>query len=564
MNGTAAADVLLVNGRILTMDPADSVQEAVAVRGQRVLATGRDAAVGALAGPATRVIDLGGKTVIPGIVDAHAHMDREGLKNLSPGLEGVRSIADILAVIRREAAGRPPGEWVVTMPIGDRPHYIGIPGSLAERRYPNRRDLDAVAPDHPVYIRGIWPAWNVPPSVSVTNSRALELAGVTRETRSPDPSVVIERDATGEPTGVFVDHNAYPIVEHTLMRVVPRFTPADRVRALRESMRLYNGVGTTSVCESHGVADEVLRAYKVLWDAQQMTVRARLVLSPAWAPSSDAAAEMGRSAVLFAGSGFGDDMLRVGGVFIQLGGKAHVARACAAELPFTGWAGFVVSHNPPSRFRELVELAAQHEIRVYTVAPAREELEEVLDAFEAVNKRHPIAGRRWALVHARDVDADHVVRLGRLGVVCETIPLTHLWLRGARYVSNPAGAARVVPHVDFLRADLPFALGTDNKPYNPFHTMWAAVTRRDRESGACIGPEQRLTRKQALRAFTMGGAFFAGEETVKGSLERGKLADLAVLSADPLEGPDDGLRELRAHLTMVGGRIVHDDGVIAS
>jgi predicted amidohydrolase YtcJ len=94
--------------------------------------------------------------------------------------------------------------------------------------------------------------------------------------------------------------------------------------------------------------------------------------------------------------------------------------------------------------------------------------------------------------------------------------------------------------------------------------MWAAVTRRDRESGACIGPEQCLTRKQALRAFTMGGAFFAGEETVKGSLERGKLADLAVLSADPLEGPDDGLRELRAHLTMVGGRIVHDDGVIAS
>src|SRR5262245_28119535 len=129
------------------MDPADSVQEAVAERGPRVQALGRAADLRALAGPSTRVIDLRGKTVIPGIVDAHAHMDREGLKSLHPGLEGVRSIADVLAVIRREAAGRPAGEWVVTMPVGDRPNYTGVPGSLAERRYPDRRDLDAVAPD---------------------------------------------------------------------------------------------------------------------------------------------------------------------------------------------------------------------------------------------------------------------------------------------------------------------------------------------------------------------------------------------------------------------------------
>jgi predicted amidohydrolase YtcJ len=200
---------------------------------------------------------------------------------------------------------------------------------------------------------------------------------------------------------------------------------------------------------------------------------------------------------------------------------------------------------------------------VYTVAPARDELEAVLEAFEAVDKEQPLAGRRWALVHARDVDADQLGRLLRLGVVCETIPMTHLWLRGARYVGDPAQAARAVPHADFLRSGMPFALGTDNKPYNPFHTLWAAVTRQERQSGVCVGPEQRLTRAQALRAFTMGGAFFAGEEAAVGSLEPGKLADLAVLTADPLAGPDDGLRDLRAHLTMVGGRIVHDDGTIA-
>jgi predicted amidohydrolase YtcJ len=559
---TQHADVLFHNGRILTIDGADSMHDALAIRGTHIQAVGRHADLHTLAGPATKVLDLHGRTVIPGIIDTHAHMDREGLKNLLPGLEGVRSIADILAVIKREVAHKRPGEWVVTMPIGDRPNYADVLSQLAEGRYPTRWELDSVAPDNPVYIRGIWTPWNVPPAVSIANSRALQLAGIDCHTRPPHRSVVIERDATGEPTGVIVDHNTYPVVDFSLMRVVPRFTHADRLQALRESMRLYNSVGTTTIYEGHGVAPELSQVYKAAWDAGDMTVRSHLVLSPTWRSLREAASDMARWGHSASGYGFGDDMLQWCGYFLQLRGQRHVARLRSAELPFTGWAGFAESYNPAPRFHALLRLAARHNLRVHTLAAGVQELEDVLQAFEAVQAEFPISERRWVLEHVRDITPEQLHRMKRLGVVCETIPLTHLWLRGSTYVGDAARAQRAVPHQDFLQHGIPFGMGTDNKPYNPFHTLWAAVVRQERRTGTVLGPHQCLTRSQALRAFTMGGAYFCGVETQRGSLEAGKLADLAVLSDDPLHVPDGDLPNLHAVLTMVGGRVVYTTGVV--
>jgi hypothetical protein len=556
------ADVLVTNARVLTMDADASIQQAVAIRGTRIEAVGRSDELHQAVGPETRIIDVQGRTVIPGIIDTHAHMDREGLKNIQPGLEGVRSIADILAVIKREVESRQPGEWVLTMPIGDRPNYADMPGRLAEGRFPTRWELDTVSPDNPVYIRGTWTPWNVPPSVSIANSRALQLAGIDRHTRSPHTTVVIERDAAGEPTGVIADYNTYPVVEFSLMRVVPRFTHRDRVRALRESMRLYNSVGTTTIYEGHGVAPEVLQVYKTVWDAGDMSVRSHLTLSPTWRSLREAASDMARWGHTASGYGFGDDMLRLCGVFIQLRGQRHVARLRSAELPFTGWAGFAESYNPAPRFHALLRLAAQHNLRVHTLAATEPLLEEILQAFEAVHAEFPIAERRWVIEHVRDVSPAQLPRMQRLGVVCETIPLTHLWLRGASYVDDLEREQHTVPHQDFLRYDIPFGMGTDNKPYNPFHTLWAAVTRQERRTGAVIGATQRLTRLQALRAFTVGGAVFCGVEHQRGSLEAGKLADLVVLSDDPFDVSDDHLPDLHADLTLIGGRVVYDSGCL--
>lgn len=552
---SGAPDTILHSGKIVTVDRDDTLQEAIAIRGKHIQAAGTDAEITPTADAATRLLDLHGKTVIPGIVDIHAHLDREGLKSIFPSLEGLGSVEAILQRVKELVDQSNPGEWIVTMPVGDPPNYADIPQSLAEGRFPNRRDLDSVAPDNPVYIKGIWTPWNVPPSVSIANSAALQLAGINRDTPSPDSSVTIEKDETGEPTGVFADTGRYPSVEFTLMKVVPRFTMAQRVEALKESMRLYNSVGTTGTYEGHGVAPEVLQAYKEVWDSGQMTARANLTVSPHWPSATAAAREMESWGHSFSGPGFGDEFLRVSGYFIQYGGNRYTAEARSSQLPYTGWAGFIQSRHSPELFQETVRLAAENNIRVNTLV--REPLEEVLTVFAEVDRQFPLKGRRWTLAHVLHTSDAQLDLINRLGLLVETIPLTELWLRGGPYLSDPALADSAVAHRRYLERGVDFSFGTDNKPYNPFATLWAAVARRERVTDQVLGPGQRLSRLEALRAFTVGGAGFSFDEGRRGSLEPGKLADLAVLSDDLLEVPEEEIPRLTSLLTMLGGRIVH-------
>ncbi len=552
------ADLILHGGKVLTVDANDSVQQAVAISGNTLHAVGSDHDVMGLAGRDTTLIDLQGRTLIPGIIDIHAHMDREGLKRLHPSLEGARSIDDILAVVKHQVAQKRPGEWVVTMPVGDPPNYADMPGNLLEGRFPTRWELDQVAPNNPVYIRGIWTPCNVPPSVSIANSMALQLAGIDRQTLTPDSSVTIERDSGAEPNGIFIDSARFPSVEFTLMKVVPRFTHADRVNALRESMKLYNSVGTTGTYEGHGVAPEVLRVYKELWDAGRMTVRARLVMSPAWQSVSEAAREMERWAHASSGPGFGDDMLNISGYYIQYGGSRYTARARAAELPYTGWAGFSPGYNPLSQFRQLVRLAAKYNLRVNTLV--RDTLDEVLQVFQEVEQEFAISDNRWMIGHVRETRPEQLDRISRLGLVVETIPLTELWLRGGEYLESDDLANTVAAHRDYLEHSVNFGFGTDNKPYSPFETLWSAVARQERKTGKILGPGQRLTRQEALRVFTQSGAYFSFEEHRRGSLEPGKLADLAVLSHDLMSVPEEEIPLIDSLLTIVGGEVVHRSG----
>lgn len=234
-----AADWILANGRILTLDGRAPRAEALAIAGGRIVAVGSTRDLRRWRGPRTRWVDLAGAPVIPGLVDVHAHLDREGLKFLYPSLASCRRVADIQALVRQLALARPPGEWVVTMPVGQPPFYLDVPQCLAEKRMPTRGELDAAAPAHPVYIRGIWGYWNKPPILSVANSLALRLAGVTRDT-IPPKGIDILKDSAGEPTGVFIEHNVIPTLEFTLMKVAPgavvgpgqRLTAHQALRAL--------------------------------------------------------------------------------------------------------------------------------------------------------------------------------------------------------------------------------------------------------------------------------------------------------------------------------------------
>ena len=554
------ADIILHGGKVLTVSNDGSVEQAVAIKGECVQAVGRDRDVLALAGPNTETVNLRGRTVIPGIIDIHAHMDREGLKRIYPSLEGATSISEILGLIERQVAQKSPGDWVTTMPVGDPPNYADMPEYLKERRFPNRWDLDKVSPNNPVYIRGTWTPWNVPPSVGIANSLALKLAGIDRNTQSPDTSVTIERDEMGEPTGILIDTGRFPSIEFTLMKVVPRFTHRQRVAALKESMQLYNAVGTTGTYEGHGVAPEVMRAYKEVWEAREMTVRANLVLSPTWKSVAGAAQEMEQWSYLASGQGFGDAMLRISGYYIHYRGSRYTARARTAELPFTGWAGFAQSYNAPANFRRLVKLAAEHNLRVNTIVA--DCLPEVLEVFLDVHKEIPIDERRWMIGHVVETSSDQLKVIRDLGLIIETIPLTHLWLRGRQYVEKPEVAHQAVAHRDYLDQGIHFGLGTDNKPYSPFPTIWAAVERQERMTNEVLGPSQILTRIEALKAITLGGAYFSFEEDRRGSLETGKLADLAVLSDDYLTVPANDIPALHSVMTIVGGQEVYSTGAL--
>ena len=241
-------DLILHSGKIITLDGSSRLARAISVRSGQVVAVGDDAALLKDAAPTTQLIDLEGRSVLPGFFDAHPHADREGLKARGGiPIAGLHSVADIVDVVKRAAQTTPAGEWIVLMPMGEPPHeYVSRPEQLIDGRFPNRHDLDAVAPDHAAYIRAVWGWWSRRPFPSVANSLALSRAGVTRDTRAPH-NVEIVKDARGEPTGVFLERNFVPVLEYTLFRDLPRFKYSDRLDSVRLGAHAYVASGTTSL-----------------------------------------------------------------------------------------------------------------------------------------------------------------------------------------------------------------------------------------------------------------------------------------------------------------------------
>ncbi len=556
---SAAADLVLLGGQVLTQVPGVPPRQALAVRGGTVLAVGSDAEVMATIGPRTRRIELQGRTVLPGLIDAHAHMEREGLKTLRPSLAHATSVADVLAVVAAEARRVPKGQWIVTMPVGQPPFYFGGPDTLADKRMPTRDELDAAAPDHPVYIPGHFGNWGVPPSHSALNTRALAVHGLDADIEAcPDcAGVQLERDAQGRPTGRIVEHNKRPLLEFALLTRVPAFTFEDRVEGLRRSLPLYHAFGTTSVYEGHGSAPETIAVYRHLWERGELTMRTHLCVSPTWSNAAEARVAMRDWLGYARGRGLGDPLLNISGVYIGLGGEPATAAAARRALPNTGWSGFVEWANSLEDFRDQAWLAAEFDLRLHSVVVDR--LAEVLQVLEAIDARFPLRGRRWVLEHVGHVSDADIRRLAALGVLVTTIPFYMLWKNGfERLRRDGFDAERFVPQRALLEAGIPVAAASDNIPVSLFWSLWSSVTRVERTTGQVLGAGQALSREQALATVTRNGAWLSFEEDRKGTLQPGRFADVAVLDTDPLTAGPDALARTRAVLTLVGGRTVHE------
>jgi predicted amidohydrolase YtcJ len=550
------ADCVLKGGKVLTLDGASTVARAVAIRGDRIASIGNDREALRWVGPETRVIDLAGRVVMPGLTDGHAHLDREGLKGLLPSVSGCRSIRELVARLREVAARTPAGTWIVTMPIGEPPEYQWTASMFEEARLPSRHDLDLASTDHPILIRCAWGYWpGQLPLVSIANSHALELVGIRAGVTSPSKLLTIDLDSHGAPTGIFYENAFQPIAEFTLFRQAPNFTADDRVRTLAASMRLYNAVGTTAVFEGHGAASEVINAYRRINGQGRATVRASLAVSPGWSGASgdDVSAWVVKNAPRLLGRGEGDQWVNVAGAFAELDASPAEARLRARCAPQTGWAGFYYDAGlPRDALLRFLRAAAKERLRICAIqAP-------MLEFFAAAAKQSPIDDLAWVIAHPVTLDASQIAQIRDLGVMITTHTNAYVWKRGAATLAQVGREKEntICPIRSLLDAGVTVSLATDNVPISLWNCIWQASERIDRDTGVVIGPEQRISREEALRCATVHGARLCLAESERGTIAAGKLADLIVLPSDPLTISGSELAQMTPEQTMVGGQFV--------
>jgi predicted amidohydrolase YtcJ len=532
-----AADLVVVNARVLTLDAQSSVTEAFAVRDGRILATGSSAAIRALAGARTQVLDVAGKTVIPGLIDTHAHYKAAGLGDYVVTMARAKTVAEALEAIKAFVAKRKPGEWIV----GGAWHP---PSQLAEKRYLTRQEIDSVAPDNPVYLRTVG-------HFSMANTMALQKAGIDKTTANPDGGA-FERDGAGELTGLLVE-TAIERVE----KAVPPFTEADEIRQFRIAQGALNSFGITSVVEGATDARDV-RTLQTIAASGQATLRTGVMFRPE--PPADLAAWDAIMAGNGASSGFGDDWVKFAGIKIFYDGGMTLKTALMRDAYPESQDYHGLAQQTPERLAQLVAICNRNGWRVGVHVVGDLGIDQVLDAFEAADREKSIRDRRFILIHASLIRPEQMARARTLGVRID-FQNSFMWDKAAtveRFLGR-AVADRAVPTRTMIAT-----LGLDNlgagtdfpvNPINPFLNMAVMVTRKD-VRGSVYGGSEAISREQALRLYTSAAARYTFEEARKGTIEAGKLADFVVLSADYLAVPDDEIKDIKAEITVAGGRIV--------
>jgi predicted amidohydrolase YtcJ len=531
---TPAADLVLYNGRVITVDGAFSIAEAVAIAGDRIVAVGTTADVRVRAAAGARQIDLRGRAVIPGLMDNHLHSPGGG-----PGvdLSRARSLDEVYTAVRARAKTTAAGDVIVS-------NSDWHEAQLREQRLPLRDDLDRVAPDHPVVlVRG--------GHEYVINSAALKRWNIDERTPEPDGGR-LTRYADGRLNGELVDA-AKSLVK---LPAPPSRTRDEQIAARVADYRKLHAAGLTTVRHPGVSVDD----YRLLQEMQRrgvLTMRVSALLRP----GGDAGAVARTLDASGLRQGEGDAWLRVGGIKLAVDGgfEGGLMREPYAE-PWDEQGTYRgLQTIDRERFGAIVRLLNQRDWRVATHAVGDAAIDLVLDTYERADAERSIAARRWSIEHAFIGRPDHLPRMKRLGAALAV--QNHLYLAGPSLVRywGPARAALTTPARMYLEAGLPVSSGTDAPvvPYPPLWTLYHFVT-RDTISGGVLGPDQRVTRQQALRMATMGNAWLMMEEAEKGSIEVGKLADLVVLSDDPLTCAEPRLRDAEVLMTIVGGLVVHD------
>ena len=532
--GAQTADIILVHGKILTLDDHFSVREAVAVSEGRIAALGRSIDIMRLAGRKTRVVDLRGRTVIPGLIDSHIHAIRAALSySVEVSWIGASSLEEALGRVRDAARAAKPGDWLIV--AGG-----WTPEQFREKRRPTRAELAAAAGDHPAYVQ-LFYGW------ALMTPAAFKALNIAADSDLP-PRGALERDAAGNPTGGITGDTA---TITALFARLPSPPFEQRVEGTRKFFRELNRLALTGVIDpgGFGMAPRDYQALLKLWRDRALTLR---VAYTVFAQKRGSELEDYRALTQLLPMGFGDDMLRFNGI------GENVA-----------W-GMYNNDNPgeaeKAQFYEIARWAAARRMSLNIHWHNDRSVGQLLDIFERVNREVPIADLRWAVAHLNDASAPTLERMKALGVGWAMQDA--LYFEGERFQKEKGAEAahRAPPLKTALRIGVKIGAGTDAHrvaSYNPFVALRWMLDGKTVGGTALRGPEETPTREEALQMYTTGSAWFAHDEDRRGSLEAGKLADLAVLSKDYMKAPIEEIGAIESLLTMLGGRIVYATGPYA-
>jgi predicted amidohydrolase YtcJ len=550
------ADLIVHHAKVITVDRDFSIAEAFAVKDGRILAVGDDEAIFRLAGPSTKVVDAEGRPVLPGLYDSHVHLLGAATSEMPAPLPKLDSLEEAFKHIREKAAATPEGQWIVLR--------YAFPTRLKEPRFPTRAELDAAAPRHPVL-------WHAGPA-GMTNSKGLEVSGITKATPHPPAGQIVKDPATGEPTGMI--RNAYGALKGVPASVSVQ-DPAAQAEAVRSLLARYNSLGLTSVADRNAGRETVDLLLRLQREGA-LTCRVNVARSFSSGGSREEVAKRfdalpgpdGRGGP----TGAGDDWVKIGPIKLfmdggMLNGSAYMREPWPATPTYQ-----VVEHDykgllfvQPEQLRMVLEEGAKRGWQMTAHTAGEGAMDVLLDAYEAVDRTYGIRGKRWCITHANFPSAKNLQRVRAMGV-CADVQPAWLFKDGATLLKElgPERMKWFQPYASWLKHTT-IGGGSDHmirlddldatNPWNPWLGIWAAVARKT-ERGPVLNPEEKLSREEAIRLYTIHNAYLHHEEARKGSLEPGKLADFILVDRDPLSCPVDALPDTQVLGTFVAGRQV--------
>jgi predicted amidohydrolase YtcJ len=527
------ADLILRNGVIITLDPENTIAEAIAIKDGKILEVNTDREVSELAGDETEIIDLGGKAVTPGLISTHDHFLQYGITAefiLDIRYPKARSCKEISEHVAGRVRETEKGKWIIATGWDET--------LLEERRFPNRWDIDPVSPDNPVWIRRVF-------EMGVANSRALEEAGVSKDT--PDPHLgKIDRDESGEPTGLLRGRARDLVVE-----AIPQWTTGEMERALRRSCRDFHAQGMTSIIEP-GILMPQLEAYRGLHSKGELTVRS-FIQYGFLHDEKEVREALGKI------KAEGDDTLRIIGLKYAEDGGVGPRTALMYE-PFedqpdnTG-----MQLIPPQTLREITRMGHEAGFQIAIHAIGDKAIDIAMDAYEHAQKTSPRPDPRHQIVHCYFPSKDALDKIEELGVVVNTQPPFLYWL-GDSFIESVGTnrANRCIPLRTMLERGITVGSSHDTTVTPPFPTIgiYASAARKTIK-GETMGTDEVITPLQALQTYTTLAAKHAFMEEKIGSLEPGKYADLAVWNGNPLEVDLERIKGLKIEMTLVQGITRH-------